>query len=279
MILFADSGSTKTDWVLKDGEKHFRFHTQGLNPCLMSEDRISQILSTELLPQLNNIKPRIRECLFYGAGCTDESKGVIESAIRNVLADVLTDDARMEIGSDLLGAAKALCGESEGIACILGTGSNSCLYDGKQIVEHTPALGFILGDEGSAAYIGRRLIGNCLKGQLSKETRDLFFEETGLTMAYIINKVYKEPMPNRFLGETSQFCQRHLDIEEIREFIIDCFCQFLQRNIRNYNRPDLEVHFVGSIAVVYEQELREAGARCSMKVGRIIKAPLEAKIN
>lgn len=274
MTLLADSGSTKTDWLLTDDKSQIAIHTQGLNPCLMDKEQIIHILTTELLPRLKAVQPIISECRFYGAGCTEERKDIIEQSLRQVLYDYLTHDALFEVGSDLLGAAKALCGNDEGIACILGTGANSCLYDGRHIIEHTPALGFILGDEGSAAYIGKRLIGNCLKGQFSQETCQLFFEETKLDASTIINKVYREPLPNRFLGQTSQFCQQHLDIEEIRSFIIDCFCQFFVRNIQNYHRSDLAVNFVGSIAVVYEQELREAGRRCGLKVGRIIKSPL-----
>lgn len=276
MILLADSGSTKTDWCLTDGSTHRMLQTQGLNPCLMEIDTIVGILKEELCQQLaeTNISG-IVECRFYGAGCTDEKEPVMRSVLTEILHDFSNANLHVEVGSDLLGAAIALCGNEEGIACILGTGSNSCLFDGKTISQHTPALGYILGDEGGAAYIGKKLISDCLKGQLSEKICRIFLRETNLDVNTIINKVYRETIPNRFLGDVSKFCHQHLDNNEIRELVISCFCDFFNRNVRNYKRNDLDVNFVGAIAYHYENELREAGRRCGMKVGRILSAPIE----
>lgn len=277
MTLYADSGSTKTDWCLTDGQTRLMYHTQGINPCLMDKETIKGILNDELCTQLDEKRKKIDICRFYGAGCTDEIQPMMESILREVLAGDEQREMRIEVGSDLLGAAKALCGKNEGIACILGTGSNSCLYDGEGIVAHTPALGYILGDEGSAVYIGKKLICDCIKGQLPEDITASFFEETKLSVDTIINKVYREPIPNRFLGYVSRFCHAHLEKKEIRELVIGCFCDFLNRNVRNYGRNDLKVNFVGTIAYVYEKELREAGRRCGMMIGRIMKSPLEGE--
>ena len=294
MRLIADSGSTKTDWCLTNGhcsmvngqgsrvkgqESRVKSQesdqitvcsTQGINPFHQSATAIHDILSHELVPQLPQ-QAVVDEVFFYGAGCTKEKSSIVTEALKAVFSAA----TRLFVGSDMLGAARALCQHEEGIACILGTGANSCYYDGTDIVSNVSPLGYILGDEGSAAYIGKRLVGDILKCQFSAEVCDLFFQETHLDGSAIVNKVYREPMPNRFLGQTSQFCQRHRDNPEIHRFLLDCFTQFFVRNVKNYHRDDLPIHFVGSIAAVYEAELREAATALGLTMGHIIKAPLE----
>jgi N-acetylglucosamine kinase-like BadF-type ATPase len=270
MRLIADSGSTKTDWCWAGGGQAQVCATQGINPFHQSEVVILDILSRELVPQLPS-QAVVDEICFYGAGCTKEKSGIVAEALKIVFPSAI----HLFVGSDMLGAARAVCQHEEGIACILGTGANSCLYDGTDIVSNVSPLGYILGDEGSAAYIGKRLVGDVLKCQFSAEVCDLFFQETHLDGPTIINKVYREPMPNRFLGQTSQFCQHHRDNPEIHRFLIDCFTQFFVRNVKNYHRDDLPIHFVGSIAVVYEAELRDAATSLGLTIGKIIKAPLE----
>lgn len=272
MILIADSGSTKTDWCLLGDNTCNNVSTQGINPFLQGEAMIFDILHDELLPQLEG-KGRVNCCYFYGAGCTPEKSPIVSAALMNVLSLDMC-----EVQSDLLGAARALCGRNEGIACILGTGSNSCYYDGSDIVRQVSPLGYILGDEGGAAYIGKRLVGNCLKRQFSDSLCDLFFEETHLDGPTIINKVYREPLPNRFLGQVSQFCQQHLDNDEIELFIIDCFMEFFRRNVISYARPELPVNFVGSIAHVYRIQLEKAASQCGLTVGTILRAPMPGLI-
>ena len=274
MRLIADSGSTKTDWCLsspfKGDGRGSVFSTQGINPFHQSETTIHDILSNELVPQLPQ-QAVVDEICFYGAGCTKEKSVIVTEALKAVFPTA----TRIFVGSDMLGAARALCQHEAGIACILGTGANSCLYDGTDIVNNVSPLGYILGDEGSAAYIGKRLVGDILKCQFSPDVCQLFFDETHLDGPTIVNKVYREPMPNRFLGQTSQFCQHHRDNPEIHHFLLDCFTQFFVRNVKNYHRDDLPIHFVGSIAMVYEAELREAAQALGLTIGRIIKAPLE----
>lgn len=270
MRLIADSGSTKTDWCWAGGGQAQVCATQGINPFHQSEVVILDILSRELVPQLPS-QAVVDEICFYGAGCTKEKSGIVAEALKIVFPSAI----HLFVGSDMLGAARAVCQHEEGIACILGTGANSCLYDGTDIVSNVSPLGYILGDEGSAAYIGKRLVGDVLKCQFSAEVCDLFFQETHLDGPTIVNKVYREPMPNRFLGQTSQFCQHHRDNPEIHRFLIDCFTQFFVRNVKNYHRDDLPIHFVGSIAAVYEAELRDAATSLGLSIGKIIKAPLE----
>lgn len=270
MRLIADSGSTKTAWHIG----HTDFETQGINPFHQQEDVISHILHDELLPQLP-AEAVVTEVSFYGAGCTPQMSPRLVDALHEALSPAVA----VEVGSDMLGAARALCGKSEGIACILGTGANSCLYDGTDIVANISPLGYILGDEGSAAYIGKRLVGDVLKQQMPRQVCQLFFDETHHTAASIVENVYRRPLANRFLGELSRFCSRHRDLPAIHQLLVDSFCQFFVRNVANYQRPDLEVNFIGSIAHYYSDELHEAAAQSGVRVGTIERTPMQGLIH
>ena len=273
MKLIADSGSTKTDWCLVSKDQAFDFQTQGINPFHQSRPEIHSILETELAPQF----PReaiVTSIDFYGAGCTPEQSPRLAEALHAVFGA----DTDVSVGSDMLGAARSLCQHDEGIACILGTGANSCLYDGRDIVSNVSPLGYILGDEGSGAYIGKRLIGDVLKQQLSPRICQLFHDETQLDGPTIIRKVYREAVPNRFLGQVSQFCHRHREEPEIQHLLVDCFTQFFTRNVVNYQRPDLPVNFVGSIAWFYADEIRLAAQPLGLNIGTIVRAPMAGLI-
>ena len=178
----------------------------------------------------------------------------------------------------MLGAARALCGRTSGIACILGTGANSCVYDGCKIIHSTPALGYIIGDEGSGAVLGKHLIHDIYTGVLSLRVRNMFEQETKLKLSDIIDKVYRQPQPNRFLASLSPFIHRHLDMPEVRQLVVGCLRDFFSRNVWQYQRPDLPVGFVGSIACAYEDCLREAAALEGFIVGRVMKSPMEGLI-
>ena len=277
MILIADSGSTKTDWSLVDElSVRLQFSTQGLNPFHQTEEQIVSVLDYAV-NQTRSLCSKDDELsvYFYGAGCTPDKCVIIEGCFRSV-CDENTD---IHVYSDMLGAARSLCGHSAGIACILGTGSNSCLYDGRDVTANVSPLGYILGDEGSAAYIGKRLVADVLKCQLPPSVCNMFFAEVNLTAADIVNKVYRESLPNRFLGQLSQFCQRHLDVPEISEFITDCFREFFRRNILNYGHPEMSVHFIGSIAWVYSRQLCDAAVSMGLKVGNICRTPMQGLID
>ena len=194
MILIADSGSTKTDWsVIQQGKLTRSIKTKGMNPYFQSEEEIGKEISEVLLPQLGN--SALEAIYFYGAGCTVDKVEVV----RNVIIQH-TNVTRVEVNTDLLAAARSVCGRKAGIACILGTGSNACFYDGKNIVDNVSPLGFILGDEGSGAVLGKRLVGDLLKGMMGQELKDKFLKQYNLTPGDIIERVYRQPFPNRFLA-------------------------------------------------------------------------------
>jgi hypothetical protein len=246
-----------------------RFHTQGINPVHQNRVLITDILRRELLPQMN---PDAVDCVyFYGSGVLPEK----ESAMIAILQEAFPQAKQVEAHSDLLGASRALCGHNYGIASILGTGANSCLYDGEVIAQNTPALGYILGDEGSGAVLGRRFLNALYKGLLSEKIKADFEAATGLTMADIIDRVYRQPHANRFLASLSEFIHSHLDDEAVREMVIGNFDDFFQKNITPYNRRDLPVNFVGSIAWHYQSELQVSAARQGFTLGTVLQSPIE----
>jgi N-acetylglucosamine kinase-like BadF-type ATPase len=193
-LLIADSGSTKTNWRVCSPEGACTVRTAGINPFMQEHNSIRKMLLKELLPYLPEVP--IDAIYFYGAGCTPEKCPEMGA----LLQDLFPQTAVIEVASDMLGAARALCGHRPGVACILGTGSNSCLFDGKEIVEQVSPLGFILGDEGSGAVLGKRLVGDLLKDQMGPGLKEAFLEEYQLTPANIIRRVYREEYPNRFFG-------------------------------------------------------------------------------
>ena len=275
MILIADSGSTKTDWCLcNDGTILQSIQTQGINPYHQSEEAIETVLTEELLPQLSKGLQHSTKVIFYGAGCANETaNNRVKEAIQKVLSV-----ADITIHSDLLGAARALCGHEEGIACVLGTGSNSCLYNGEEIIANIPPLGYILGDEGSSAVLGRRLVGDCLKNQLPEALRDEFFAEYSLTQEIILERVYRQPLANRFLASLTPFLSKHREVPEVHRLLVESFTDFFVRNVKQYRRPWLRIHFVGSIANAFNSEVKEAAESLGMELGTIMQSPMEGLI-
>ena len=274
MILIADSGATKTDWCLGEKTTDARvIQTQGINPFHQSAEHIYKVLTEELLPQLGE-ENHITHIHFYGAGCTPEKSVIVKEQLQ-----ALFPDADIDVQSDLLGAARSLCGKEQGIACILGTGSNSCLYDGEKIIANVSPLGYILGDEGSGAVLGKRLVGDCLKHQLPEHICQAFLNETGLTPADIINKVYRQPQANRFLASLTPFLSAHREEPEIQDLLIDCFTEFFKRNVMQYAYEGTEVHFTGSIAWYFQEEVKEAAESLGIRTGKFIKSPIHGLIN
>ena len=268
MILIADSGATKTDWCLGKKTTDARvIQTQGINPFHQSAEHIYKVLTEELLPQLGE-ENHITHIHFYGAGCTPEKSVIVKEQLQALFLD-----ADIDVQSDLLGAARSLCGKEQGIACILGTGSNSCLYDGEKIIANVSPLGYILGDEGSGAVLGKRLVGDCLKHQLPEHICQAFLNETGLTPADIINKVYRQPQANRFLASLVPFIKANSWHPAIQDMLIGEFTRFLQRNVIPYDRPDLPINFVGGVANNFTEEITAACKACGLKIGKIIARP------
>ena len=274
MILIADSGATKTDWCFGENQTDARIiQTQGINPFHQTQEHIAQVLSEELLPQLKEVES-ISHIHFYGAGCTPEKSVIVKEELQTLFPHAL-----INVQSDLLGAARSLCGKGKGIACILGTGSNSCEYDGEKITANVSPLGYILGDEGSGATLGKRLTGDCLKHQLPEHTCNQFLEYTGLTPAQIIDKVYRQPQANRFLASLTPFLSMHRDQPEIHELLISCFSDFFRRNVMQYGYKQASVHFTGSIAWYFQEEIKEAANSLDISTGQFIKSPIHGLIN
>ena len=277
MKLIADSGSTKTTWCLisdKRPNENERYVTGvGLNPVRDDEAAISSALDDVDLLSTSEIN----EVHFYGAGCIPTTIPIMERVLSKRFPD-----ASIEVASDLLGAARALCGKEEGIACILGTGSNSGLYDGCQLVANVSPMGWILGDEGSGAVLGRTLVSELYKGSL-QHLRQEFEEEylpTLITIettpqAAIIQAVYRSPMPNRFLASLVPFLAQKRKDHGIEELIEDAFRKFFRRNVAAYGRPDLPVNFVGGVAGAFETELRAAAVSEGFDFGHIMTAPIK----
>ena len=273
MILIADSGSTKTDWALQSASGSWeRFHTQGINPFHQDRAVIAGILRQELLPKLN--PDEVSYVYFYGSGVRPE----LESVMTTLLQEAFPQAGQVEAHSDLLGAARGLCGHNYGIASILGTGANSCLYDGETIIQNTPALGYILGDEGSGGVMGKLFLHALYKGVLSENIRSEFEQEYGLTMSDVIQRVYREPMPNRFLASLAPFIYSHLSDAVVYRLVVDNFRDFFRYNIRPYGHPEMAVSFVGSIAWYFRDQLSEAAAAEGFRLGTILQSPIEGLI-
>jgi N-acetylglucosamine kinase-like BadF-type ATPase len=273
MILLADGGSTKVDWCLVDhGTVIKQIFTKGANPFFRTREDISEELSKTLKPAMSGFK--IEAAYFYGAGCAFPEKNEI---VRAAIADNL-DIPLIEVGSDLLAAAKSLCGHKEGIACIIGTGSNSCYYDGKKIVANVSSLGYILGDEGSGAVLGRLLVGACLKNQLTAGLKEKFLSQFNLTQAEILDKVYKEPMANRFLASLSPFLIQNIEDQSVYNLVYNAFKDFFVKNIMQYDFQNYKTNFAGSIAYYYRDVLRRVGEDLNIEVGDIVQSPMDGLI-
>ena len=271
MKLIADSGGTKTDWVLTDETGIVqRVQTQGINPFHQSEEDILAILH-EVNCHLSTLNCQLS---FYGSGVRPE----LEPVVVSLLLKAFPLAATVEAHSDLLGAARAVCGCAEGIACILGTGANSGLYDGRQIVRNTPPLGYVLGDEGSGAVLGIRFLNALYKGFMPSVLVSEFEKDMSMNVAEVIARVYRQPMANRFLASLSPFISRHLDNPQVRQLVVDNFRDFFRRNLVQYQRQDLPVGFVGSIAWHYAEQLKEAAASEGFRVGQILQSPMDGLI-
>lgn len=271
MILIADSGSTKTDWAIVDGANTAIHATQGINPIHQDAASIGHILTAELAPALGNRQPT--HIFFYGAGCTE---AVIPQMSDRLKA--FCPAADVFVASDLLGAARALCGHKPGMAAILGTGSNTCLYDGERIVLNIPPLGYILGDEGGGASLGKLFLNALYKEEEWNAVRVLFEEETGLLYPDVIARVYRQPQANRFLASLATFIGKHKnDTPLLASLVRENFRRFFSRNICQYH-SEAPLNAVGSIAYHFESELRDVAAQLGYNVGTVLQKPIDGLI-
>lgn len=270
MILIADSGATKTDWCYGTVGTHcMRIQTEGINPFHQSEAHIRHIIGEQLVPRCQQVSGVCTDIFFYGAGCLPSVSSPVREALQHFFPQ-----ARITVETDLLGAARALCQHRPGIACILGTGSNSCLYDGERIAENISPLGYILGDEGSGAYLGKQFVADCLKKQLSTRLCDALLTELSMDASGIIERVYRQPQANRFLASIAPFIHRHKDEAEVHAFLLRCFDAFFRRNVLLYSRQ-LPASFVGSVAWHFRTEIEEAAHACGIPVGTFLQSPIE----
>ena len=275
MILIADSGSTKTDWcVVENGVLVQQIFTKGTNPFFQSEEEISNEIATALLPELKT--DEFDAVYFYGAGCGFPDKIEI---VHRAISKQLKVKGNVEVATDMLAAARGLCGREAGIACIMGTGSNSCYYDGENIVANVSPLGFILGDEGSGACLGKLMVGDLLKNQMNPELKEKFLKQFDLTPADIIDRVYRKPFPNRFLASLSPFLAQNINEPCVHELVLNNFKAFFKRNIMQYeNYQNLKVNLIGSVAFYYKEVLAEAAEAMGIQLGTIIQSPMEGLI-
>ena len=275
MILIADSGSTKTDWcVVENGVLVQQIFTKGTNPFFQSEEEISNEIATALLPELKT--DEFDAVYFYGAGCGFPDKIEI---VHRAISKQLKVKGNVEVATDMLAAARGLCGREAGIACIMGTGSNSCYYDGENIVANVSPLGFILGDEGSGACLGKLMVGDLLKNQMTPELKEKFLKQFDLTPADIIDRVYRKPFPNRFLASLSPFLSQNINEPCVHDLVLNSFKAFFKRNIMQYeNYQNLKVNLIGSVAFYYKEVLAEAAEAMGIQLGTIIQSPMEGLI-
>lgn len=273
MVLIADSGSTKTHWCVTENAVVFKqIFTKGINPFYQTESEIAREIELCLIPELKDL--HIDAVFFYGAGCSfPEKKAVVAGAIGKNLKNV-----PIEIQSDLLGAARSLFATNEGIACILGTGSNSCLYNGKEIVENVSPLGYMLGDEGSGAVLGKALIADCLKNQLPTELKDKLLTTYELTPQVIMDNVYKKPFPNRFLAGFTPFLLENIKEPSIFNIVYAGFDSFFIRNILQYNLTGKQVGFVGSIAFYFREVLEVVAQKHGISISKVVQNPIDGLV-
>jgi len=272
MILIADSGSTSTNWVLVEHGKSVQsLFTPGINPFYQTPEEIAGEIATLTL----NVKPSsVKAIYFYGAGCVADKIEMVKHAIAQSFTQ-----SQIYIESDLVAAARGLLQHKTGIACILGTGSNSCFYDGKNIVSNVSPLGFILGDEGSGAVLGKKFIADCLKNQLPEELKNKFLTTFGLTSNDIINHVYRKPFPNRYLAQFTPFLAENMAEPAIYNLIFDSFTDFFVRNVMQYpNFEEYPVSFVGSIAYYFKDILEVVAFELGITLGEIKQSPLEGLV-
>ena len=265
MKIIAESSSTRTEWALvENGNVVEHAFTMGLNPYFMSRREISHTVRLEL-PE-GFFKRRWEHVFFYGAGCANKEKNkIMESSL------VAQFKTPVTVESDLLGAARGLLVRTQGLACILGTGSNSCFYDGNEIVKNVKPLGYILGDEGSNAYMGKHFIADVLKELAPKDLITAFYDKYQLSLNTLMDQVYTNSLPNRSLAQYAFFLRDHLDSEYVYSLVYNSLMQFFKRNISQYDYRDYPLSFVGSTCVMYEEVLRRVADDFGASIKKISK--------
>lgn len=268
--LVADSGSTKTEWRLMSGKDRSVFHSQGMSPYFLNGLQIEEIVRAELLPQLGDVQPE--EVFFYGTGCSNEKNvAMVKASLQKVWPG-----ANISVDHDLMAAARALCGHEPGVASILGTGSNSGYYDGKNIVKNNPGLGFILGDEGSGAFLGKKVVQYYLYHTFDDEMRFRFEEKFKVNKDQILENVYRKPLPNRYLASFTPFLSENRDHYMIENILEDGLNEFFFNHIYKYSESwTVPLHFTGSVAWHFRDILEELCDLYELQLGKVLKNPMD----
>lgn len=272
--LIADSGSTKTEWCFIAENENIRFRTQGLSPYFLNSDEIKEIFENEVFPRVKTSLPQA--VYFYGTGCKTQKN---KDLFKRVITEVFHPD-EVSVNDDLVGAARSLCGHHAGVACILGTGSNSCYFDGEKVVSNSPGLGFILGDEGSGAVLGKSLLQHYLYDLMDDDLKNKFDKKYHTDAAEILQSVYRKPTPNRYLAAFTLFLSEnrgHYMVENILRDGLDSF--FYTHLIRYPQSSEYPVNFVGSIAYYFRDVIEELCDDYGFVMGKILKAPMDGLIS
>ncbi len=275
MILIADSGSTKTDWVLSDESKNkTHFNTVGYNPYFMSSDSIYSSLCLELVPQLDTGSVKI--VFFYGAGCsTAQKSSILYSALSKCFPN-----SEIFVKHDMLGAARALLGNEYGFAAILGTGSNTCIYNGSEIENNIDSLGYLLGDEGSGSYIGKKIIVDFMRGYLPRDLERKFNVTYNYSNEQIFDFIYNKLSPNRFLSGFCRFADANKHHEYIKKIVAESFDDFFKKLVSKYSGYEkYKFNCVGSVGFIFKDILKKTANSYNMEVGMVVSTPIEDLVN
>ena len=271
--LIADSGATKAEWCLLEKNKSKKIFTQGISPYFLDSEQITQLLEKELKPKIKNAE--VAEIFYYGTGCANPANAaIVKKSLQKVFPKV-----KANVTHDLMAAARALCGRKRGIACILGTGSNSCYYDGKKIVRNSPGLGYVLGDEGSGAYLGKKVLQHYLYGFFDSNLMARFDAAYTTNGVEILENVYKKPMPNRYLSQFAKFLADNRGLPMIEDIIRDGLNDFLVTHVRRYKEASrLPINFAGGVAFGFQDVLQQLCQTYGLMPGKILKTPMEGLI-
>lgn len=273
MIVIADSGSTKADWKFLDGNREHTIHSMGFNPVFHSSNEISEGLQEAIDGSIPAEGPK--EIYYYGTGCWDNRR---KDVIRKALNEVFPA-ATVNVYHDLLGAARATCGTEPGISCIIGTGSNTCLYDGTDVVDNVTNLGYLCGDEGSGTHLGKKLIRHYFYREFPKDLVEPFEQYVGGGKGKILDNIYGEATPNVYLASFTRFMSAHKDHYFIQRILYRSFAEFIDRHVRKYEgHIKLPVHFIGSIAFIFQETLNLVLTERGMHSGTFIKQPIDSLV-
>ena len=271
--LIADSGATKAEWCLLQNGKKKTVFTQGISPYFLTTEQITDLLLKELKPKLKNIQ--VDEIFYYGTGCANPANA---KSVKKAVSKVFLG-SKVDVNHDLMAAARALCGKEKGVACILGTGSNSCYYDGKKIVKNSPGLGYVLGDEGSGAYLGKKVIQYYLYGTFDDELKGRFDLTYTTNTAEILESVYKKPLPNRYLASYAKFLADNRGHYMIENIIEDGLNDFFFSHLCKYRETwTLPIHFAGSVAFGFKDVLQQLCNSYEFELGKVMKNPMEGLV-